>query len=83
MTDAIRSQIETAFDLRKGNNDAMDESGSNASSMISRTELDTHVNIVVVKRNSYVLPHTGISAEVNSFTPDHVAMKIEIVDAAV
>jgi hypothetical protein len=36
----------------------------------SRTELDSHANLSVVGRHSYIISHTGRVAEVNPFTPD-------------
>ena len=72
MADSIRSYIATASTLEKGNDN-----------LIIRTELDTHANMAVVGRNAYILSYTGATAEVNVFTPDHAAMTIQIVDAAV
>ena len=39
--------------------------------------------MAVLGRNAYILSYTGATAEVNAFTPDHAAMTIQIVDAAV
>jgi hypothetical protein len=36
----------------------------------SRTELDSHANMPVVGRHTYIISHTGRVAEVNPFTPD-------------
>ena len=72
LTDSIRSYIAKASTLGKGNDN-----------LISRTDLDTHANMAVVGINAYILSYTGATAEVNAFTPDHAAMTIQIVDAAV
>ena len=39
--------------------------------------------MLVVGKNAYILSDTGVTAEVNAFTPDHAPMTIKIVDAAV
>ena len=49
----------------------------------SRTELDSHANMWVVRRHSYVLNQTGQTAKVNAFTLYHVPLNIPIVDAAI
>jgi hypothetical protein len=50
----------------------------------SRTELDSHTNMVVVGRHALVLSNTGRTAEVSPFTPDYDALqKVPIVDAAI
>ena len=72
LIDYIRSYTATSSTLGKGNDD-----------LIRRTELDTHANMAAVGRNAYILSFTGATAEVNAFTPDHEAMTIQIVDAAV
>ena len=59
LTNSIRSYIATASTLEKGNDD-----------LISRTELDMHANVAVVRRNAYILSYTGATAEVNNFTPN-------------
>ena len=49
----------------------------------SRTELDSHANMAVVGRNSFVIEDTGRTADVNPFTPDYNALEnIPIVNAA-
>ena len=50
---------------------------------LSRTELDSHANMPVVGRNSYVISNSGKTADVNAFTPDHAPLTIPIVDAAI
>lgn len=49
----------------------------------SRTELDSHANMVVVGKNCRVLRSTGRTVDVNPFTPDYDAMRqVPVVDAA-
>ena len=50
---------------------------------LSRTKLDSHANMPVVGRHSYVISDTGRIADVSPFTPDYDSMKIKIVDAAI
>jgi hypothetical protein len=50
----------------------------------SRTELDSHANMVVVGKQCLVIEWSGRTASVNPFTPDYDAMtEVPIVDAAV
>jgi hypothetical protein len=50
----------------------------------SRTELDSHANMVVVGKHCFVVEWTGRTAIVNPFTPDYEALtKVPIVDAAI
>ncbi len=50
----------------------------------SRTELDSHANMVVVGNNCLVIEWSGRTANVNPFTPDYEALpEVPIVDAAV
>ena len=50
----------------------------------SRTELDSHANMVVVGRHASIVSDTGRTAEVSPFTPDYEALqKVPIVDAAI
>ena len=49
----------------------------------SRTELDSHANMPVVGRHCCIINDTGKKADVNVFTPDHKALRIPIVDAAI
>ena len=49
----------------------------------SRSELDSHANMVVVGRNAYIIQDTGRRADVSQFTPDYEALNlVPIVDAA-
>ena len=57
----------------------MDEKDTN-----SRTELDSHANMVVVGNNCLIIEWSGRTAVVNPFTPDYDALpEVPIVDAAV
>jgi hypothetical protein len=50
----------------------------------SRTELDTHANMIIAGKHCYVIAWTGRNATVNPFTPDYDALKeVPIVDAAI
>ena len=49
----------------------------------SRTELDSHANMLVVGKNAYVLADTGKTVDVTPFTPDYKSMCIPLVDAAI
>ena len=50
----------------------------------SRTELDSHENMVVVGNHATIYYNTGNKVGVSSFTPDYQALeKVSIVDAAV
>ena len=51
---------------------------------ISRTELDSHANMVVLGRHSLVVANTGKTAQVSPFTPDYKSMEnVPIVDGAI
>ena len=54
-----------------------------ADDLQSRTELDSHANMVVVGRNAIVLNKSGRSARVNAFSPEHEPLEVPIVDAVV
>jgi hypothetical protein len=49
----------------------------------SRTELDSHANMPVVGRKTYIISDTGRIADVIPFTPDYDSMRISIVGDAV
>ena len=50
----------------------------------SRTELDSHANMVVVGSNCLIVEYSGRTAVVNPFTPEYDALtEVPIVDAAV
>ena len=57
--------------------DAMETDGK------SRTELDSHANMVVVGKNCYVIGLTGETMDVYPFTPEYESLKkVPLVDAA-
>ena len=49
----------------------------------SRTELDTHANILVVGSECYIIAHTGKTAKVHPYRPDYEAKDIPIIHVAV
>jgi hypothetical protein len=50
----------------------------------SRTELDTHANMMVVGKHSFVITWTGRNATVKPVTPDYEALtEVPIVDATI
>ncbi len=50
----------------------------------SRTELDSHANMVVVGKHCHIIDWTGGKADVNPFTPEYEALReVPIVDAAI
>ena len=60
-----------------------DNATGNMPDHISRTELDSHANMVVVGSNCYIIADTGRTAVVSPFTPDYDALQeVHIVDAA-
>ena len=48
----------------------------------SRTELDSHANMVVIGCHAYILSTSDKMVEVNAFTPEHATIKASLVDAA-
>jgi hypothetical protein len=60
-----------------------DEHDEREESFDSRTKLDSHANMPVLGRHSFVISDTGKVADVKAFSPDHKTMRIKIVDAAV
>ena len=49
----------------------------------SRTELDSHANMVVVRKNCYVIGLTGETMDVCPFTPEYESLKkVPLLDAA-
>ena len=51
---------------------------------LSRTDLDSHANMVVVGKHAAIINDAGRRAEVSPFTPDYEALsKAPIVDAAI
>ena len=49
----------------------------------SRTEFDSHANMVVVGKNTHVVNWTGRKAKVQPYSPNYEAQEIPIVDAAI
>ena len=56
---------------------------ANDLSVESRTDLDSHANMPVVGRNSFILSETGRTVNVSPFTPDYQPLVAQIVDAAI
>ena len=48
-----------------------------------RTELDSHANMPVVGRHSYIINKSGKKVDVSPFTPQYKSMQAELVDAIV
>ena len=48
----------------------------------SRTELDSHANMVVIGMKAYILSTIGETVDVAHFTPDYKPISVELVDAA-
>ena len=53
---------------------AEDEHDEREESFDSRAELDSHANMPVVGRHSFVISDTGKVADVQAFSPDHETM---------
>ena len=49
----------------------------------SRTELNSHANMVVVGRNTLILAEHGKTVDVSPFTPDYKPTEYQLVDAAI
>ena len=47
------------------------------------TDFDSHANMPVVGRNSFIISETGKRVDVSPFTPDYKPMVASIVDAAI
>ena len=48
----------------------------------TRTELDSHANMPVVGRHSYIINYSRQKVDVRPFTPQYRSMEAELVDAA-
>ena len=60
-----------------------DASINDAENEISRTEFDSHANMVVVGKNSYIIAVSGRTAKVQAYSPSYNPQIIPILDAAV
>ena len=60
---------------------ALDDSEMNTNES-SRTESDSHANMAVIGRQTYILAETGKMVEVNPFTPTYKPIEAPIVDDA-
>ena len=49
----------------------------------SRTELDSHANMPVVRKEALIVEQYGKTVEVSPFTPDYKPIKVEVVNAMV
>ena len=49
----------------------------------SRTELDSHANMPVVRKEALIVEQSGKTVEVSPFTPDYKPIKVEVVNAMV
>ena len=49
----------------------------------SRTELDSHANMLVVGKHAYIIAETGKKVDVSPFTPDYKPLTVPLVDATV
>ena len=49
----------------------------------SQTELDSHANMPVARREALVVEQSGKTVEVSPFTPDYKPIKVEVVNAMV
>ena len=49
----------------------------------SRTELDSHANMPVVRREALIVEQSGKTVEVSPFTPDYKPIKVKVVNAMV
>ena len=49
---------------------------------VSNLELDSHANMPVVGRGTYIVAHTGKTVDVQAYNPVYESMEIPIVDNA-
>ena len=47
----------------------------------SRTEIDSHANMQVVGKHSYIIAETGKKVDVSPSTPDYKPLTVPLVDA--
>ena len=60
-----------------------DASITDAENIVSRTEFDSHANMIVVSKNAHIINFTGKKANVQPYNPNYDPQEIPIVDAAV
>jgi hypothetical protein len=82
INDHLQSFIGCAL-ISDTNGDEEDEENATTMKDDSRTELDSHANMPVVGKCSFIISDTGRVADVKAYTPDYDSMQIRIVDAAV
>ena len=67
-----------------GGDDMDADNGVTSLLQLSRTDLDSHANIVIVGKHAAIKNGAGRRAEVIPFTPDYESLsKVPIVDAAI
>ena len=67
-----------------GGDDTDVDNGVTSLLQLSRTDLYSHANMVVVGKHAAIINDTGRRAEVSPFTPDYESLsKVPIVDAAI
>ena len=60
-----------------------DASMTDADNISSRTEFDSHANMIVVGKHAHIINYTGRKANVQPYSPNYDPQQIPIVDAAV
>ena len=60
-----------------------DASITDADNISSRTEFDSHANMIVVGKHAHIINYTGRKANVQPYSPNYDPQQIPIVDAAV
>ena len=58
-----------------------DASMTDADNIVSRTEFDSHANMMVVGKHAYILNVSGRKARVQPYSPNYAPQEIPIVDA--
>ena len=52
----------------------------NSSAYFERMNLETHANMVVLRRNCYIANHSGNTVEAHPFSLEYESLKVPIVD---
>ena len=79
MNNHLSKSIQSNISANSGSEETLVEGGEE-----SRTELDSHANMIVFGKHSVILSYSGRHAEVNAFTPDLDKLhRVPIVDAAI